>query len=167
MDMASMNNSTKQNMEGNKNVEVKVINEDVVAAALPMQEQLLKQSNLDLLLPPVSVGVFFCYKKPNQDSSDWTFKSVVSVLKKSLAQALVPYHVFAGEMVQNAAGEPEVLCNNRGVNFIEAFADVELRFLNLYNPDQSVEGKLVPAKKMQGLLAVQVKLTMHARIVLY
>ncbi|RWR84342.1 LOW QUALITY PROTEIN: shikimate O-hydroxycinnamoyltransferase [Cinnamomum micranthum f. kanehirae] len=38
---------------------------------------------------------------------------------------------------------------------MEAYADVELRELQLYNPDASVEGKLVPKKK-DGVLYIQV-----------
>ncbi|KAL3522137.1 hypothetical protein ACH5RR_014971 [Cinchona calisaya] len=131
--------------------EVNVSKTGVVAAVLPMQEHWLPLSNLDLLLPPVDVGVFFCYEKP---SSGHSFGSIVGILKKALAQTLVSYYAFAGEMVQNVAGEPELLCNNRGVDFVEAFADVEFKELNLYNPDESIEGKLVPQKK-QGVLAVQ------------
>jgi len=37
---------------------VYVTSEEVVAAVLPMQEHRLPLSNLDLLLPPVDVGVF-------------------------------------------------------------------------------------------------------------
>ncbi|CAL5365100.1 unnamed protein product [Camellia sinensis] len=132
---------------------VKVSKKEVVAAVLPMQEYWLPQSNLDLLLPPLDVGVFFCYNKPTTGSS-LTFGSMVSVLKKAMAQALVSYYAFAGEMVENSVGEPELLCNNRGVDFIEAFADVKLQDLSLYNPDETIEGKLVP-KKMRGVLCVQ------------
>ncbi|CAM8891750.1 unnamed protein product [Rhodiola kirilowii] len=124
-------------------------NKEVVAAALPMQDRWLPQSNLDLVLPPIDVGVFFCYNKPSQ-----SFVSIVATLKKSLAQALVTYYPFAGEVVYNSCGEPEVLCNNRGVDFTEVYADVELCELDLYNPDESVEGKLVPRKK-EGVLSVQ------------
>ncbi|XP_059639385.1 coniferyl alcohol acyltransferase-like [Cornus florida] len=129
---------------------VKLGRKEVVAAVVPMQEHWLPHSNLDLLLPPVDVCVFFCYKKTAADN----FTHMVNVLKKALAQALVSYYAFAGELVQNTSGEPELLCNNRGVDFFEAYADVELQQLNLYNPDQSVEGKLVPKKK-QGVLSVQ------------
>ncbi|KAL3522135.1 hypothetical protein ACH5RR_014969 [Cinchona calisaya] len=139
-------------MAAKQDFEVNVSKTEVVAAVLPMQEHWLPLSNLDLLLPPVDVGVFFCYEKPSSDSS---FGSLVGVLKKALAQTLVSYYAFAGEMVQNVAGEPELLCNNHGVEFVEAFADVEFKELNLYNPDETIEGKLVPQKK-QGVLAVQV-----------
>ena len=131
---------------------VNMTKKEVVAAALPLQEHWLPLSNLDLLLPPVDVGVFFCYKKCGKDL---TFGSMVGVLKKALAQALLTYYAFAGEVVSNPFGEPEILCNNRGVEFVEASAEVELKDLNLYNPDDTIEGKLVPKKK-QGVLAVQV-----------
>jgi len=139
---------------------VKVSKREVVAAVLPLQEHWLPLSNLDLLLPPVDVGVFFCYKKNTsllgKDLSN-NFGSMVGVLKKALAQALVTYYAFAGEVVSNPVGhEPEILCNNRGVDFVEAFAEAELKDLDFYNPDDTIEGKLVPKKK-HGVLAVQVR----------
>ncbi|KAF3949255.1 hypothetical protein CMV_024855 [Castanea mollissima] len=134
---------------------VKVSKREVVAAALPLQEHWLPLSNLDLLLPPVDVGVFFCYSILGKDLSN-NFPSMVGVLKKALAQALVTYYAFAGEVVSNPIGEPEILCNNRGVDFVEAFAEAELKDLDFYNPDATVEGKLVPKKK-HGVLAVQVR----------
>jgi hypothetical protein len=139
---------------GKVELNVNMTNEEIVAAALPMQEHWLPLSNLDLILPPVDVGVFFCYNKPIITTG--THHSIVGCLKNSLAKALVSYYAFAGEVVANSMGEPELLCNNRGVDFVEAFADVELQSLNLYNPDETVEGKLVPKKK-HGVLAVQVK----------
>ena len=148
---------------------VTVTNEEVVAAVLPIQEHWLPLSNLDLLLPPLDVGVFFCYKNPmpmsttlgddnnsvNKNSNTMSFGSMVGSLKKALAQALVSFYAFAGEVVPNTVGEPELLCNNRGVDFVEAVADIELQFLNFYNPDDTIEGKLVPKKK-HGVFAVQV-----------
>lgn len=79
---------------------------------------------------------------------------MAETLKASLAEALVSYYAFAGELVKNYVGEPEILCNNRGVDFLEALADVELRELNLHDPDESI-AKLVPKKK-HGVLAIQV-----------
>ncbi|PIN14816.1 Alcohol O-acetyltransferase [Handroanthus impetiginosus] len=138
-------------MYAKRDFEVKFTKTEVVSAALPMQEHWLPPSNLDLLLPPVDVGIFFCYKnKPNE----FTFGHMVAVLKKALAQTLVSYYAFSARLVKNTAGEPELLCNNSGVDFVEAFADVEFKDINLYNPDESVEGKLVPVRK-RGVLAVQ------------
>ncbi|XXG70931.1 hypothetical protein AAC387_Pa07g0298 [Persea americana] len=133
---------------------VTVNRKEVVAAALPLQDHWLPLSNLDLLLPPVDVSVFFCYEKPGKPNGGLGFASMVRTLKKSLAQTLVTFYAFAGEVVNNSVGEPELLCNNRGVDFMEAYADVELRELELYNPDASVEGKLVPKKK-DGVLCIQ------------
>ncbi|KAK1587499.1 hypothetical protein Q3G72_013591 [Acer saccharum] len=129
---------------------VSISKKEVVAAVLPLQEHWLPLSNLDLLLPPVDVGVLFCY----QNTTSHGFGAMVGALKKAMAQALVSYYALAGEVVPNSVGEPEILCNNRGVDFIEAHADVELKHLNLYNPDDTIEGKLVPNKK-KGVLAVQ------------
>ncbi|KAE8658695.1 60S ribosomal protein L7-4-like [Hibiscus syriacus] len=128
---------------------VTVSKTDVVAPLVPFQEHWLPFTNLDLLLPPLDFGVIFCYNKPVSASS-----GMVSVLKKALAEALLPYYALAAEVVPNALGEPELLCNNRGVDFVEAYADIELRNLNFHNPDESVEGKLVPKKK-HGVMAVQ------------
>ena len=131
---------------------VTVRRKEVVAATLPM------------LLPPIDVAVFFCYKKPRGSASggdDFTFGSMVRVLKEAMAQALVPYYAFAGEILSNSLGEAELLCNNRGVDFLEAYADVKLQDLNLYNPDESIEGKLAPTRK-HGVLSVQVFLFLCA-----
>lgn len=137
---------------------VTVKQEEVVSAVLPTQEHWLPLSNLDLLLPPLDVGVFFCYKKPCTyfDTQSMSFGSMAGSLKKTLAQTLVSYYAFAGEVVTNCLGEPELHCNNRGVDFVEAYADIELHNINLYNPDDTIEGKFVPKKK-RGVLAVQVR----------
>ncbi|XP_059283677.1 coniferyl alcohol acyltransferase-like [Lycium ferocissimum] len=144
-------------MNSKRNFNVKVNKTEIVAAVLPMQKYWLPLSNLDLLLPAVDVGVLFCYLNPIiiSEKINVEFSSMVKILKDSLAETLVSYYAFAGEIVENLAGEPEVLCNNSGVYFTEAFADVELKEINFYNPDESIEGKLVPKKK-HGVLAVQV-----------
>ncbi|PIN03601.1 Alcohol O-acetyltransferase [Handroanthus impetiginosus] len=134
------------------NFPVTVKRSEVVAALLPVQEHWLPMSNLDLLLPPLDFGIFFCYKKISLSP-----ENMVAVLKKALAQALVSFYPLAGEIVQNRQGEPEILCNNRGVEFRHAYADVELKDIDLYRPDVSVHGKLVPVKK-HGVLSVQVAL---------
>ncbi|PWA94259.1 transferase, Chloramphenicol acetyltransferase-like domain protein [Artemisia annua] len=131
---------------------VKVVENVVVHANDPWNDHWLPFTNLDLLVPPLDVGSVFCYKKPSQI----TFPTLVNTLKASLSRALSLYYPLAGEILWNAeAGENQFHCNNRGVDFVEATADVQLKDLNLYNPDESIEGKLMP-KKLHGLLAVQV-----------
>lgn len=133
---------------GFNNFKVSVKKSETVAPEVPLQDHWLPLSNLDLLLPPIDVGVFFCYSSAGPASP-------VPVLKKSLAQALVHYYPFAGELVLNSEGEPELRCNNRGVLFTEASADVSLADLDLSNPSHSLDTKLVP-RKIRGVLAVQV-----------
>ncbi|KAL6651346.1 hypothetical protein ACP70R_010271 [Stipagrostis hirtigluma subsp. patula] len=118
-----------------------------VAPALPVQEHRLPLSNLDLLLPPLEVSVFFCYAHP---------APTAAALKEALAKTLVAYYPLAGEVVANADGEPELLCSGRGVDFTEASAGAatDMRELRLGAVDERVE-KLVPAKKA-GVMAVQV-----------
>nr|GMD06527.1 shikimate O-hydroxycinnamoyltransferase-like [Ipomoea batatas] len=138
-------------MSTKKKFSVTVKKKEVVAAAPPIPKHWLPQSNLDLLLPPVTFGMFFCYRK----TPKLTLGAICSDLKAALAETLVSYYALAGEVVKNSGGEPEIVCNNRGVEFSEALGDVELRELNLYNPDESIENKLVPNVK-QGVLAIQV-----------
>ncbi|CAN7037860.1 unnamed protein product, partial [Brassica rapa subsp. trilocularis] len=125
---------------------------EIVAPAssplLPLPEnRIISLSNLDLLLPPVDINVCFFYKKPLYNTTN-------DVLKTSLAEALVSYYVLAGEVVASPiTGEPEILCNNSGVEVVEAAADVELRELNLHDPYQSI-AKFVPMK-VHGVFAIQ------------
>lgn len=145
-----------------KRYDVMVKSTETVAAVLPVQEHRLPQSNFDLVLPPIDVGIFFCFQKPasitDSDAASvgpTTFPAMVATLKVALAKVLVTYYPLAGEVASNSAGEPEILCNNRGVDLTVAYADVELRELNLYDPDDSVEAKLVPKKK-NGIVSIQV-----------
>ncbi|GLJ35065.1 hypothetical protein SUGI_0705570 [Cryptomeria japonica] len=123
-----------------KDYELKIVNTDVIVPALPMQQHILPLSNLDLTIPPVSVHVFFCYKNPFPR----TFGSAISHLRNSLSRVLVSYYVFAGRLVTDSIGLAKVHCNSKGVLMTQAYAAAPLSTLNLYNPDESVEGKLVP-----------------------
>ncbi|KAF7003326.1 hypothetical protein CFC21_018654 [Triticum aestivum] len=135
--------------------EVAVTFTSTVVPALPLQEHRLPLSNLDLILPPIDVSVFFCYAAGDDYAAAGTGSHPAPTLKAALAKVLVAYYPLAGEVVANAAGEPELLCSGRGVDFAEAAADgVELRELRLGLPDESVEG-LVPKKK-SGVMSVQV-----------
>jgi hypothetical protein len=133
---------------GTKVVTVTSSTTTTVSPALPLQELLLPLSNLDLLLPPLDVGIFFCYLDP---------APTAAVLKEALAKTLVAYYPLAGEVVVNADGEPELMCNSRGVDFTEASVEGSvLRELRLGIVDEGVE-KMVPAKKA-SVMSVQVYL---------
>ncbi|KAJ4745323.1 hypothetical protein LUZ62_079728 [Rhynchospora pubera] len=144
--------------------EVMIRSVETVVPTVLVQKHRLPLSNFDLLLPPAHARHYFCFQKPTpttvstKDASAGftTFPTMkVAALKAALSKVLVIYYPLAGEIVTNSAGEPEILCNNRGVDLIEAYADVELRKLNLYNPDDSVEAKLLP-KDTKDTLCIQV-----------
>ncbi|GER41748.1 HXXXD-type acyl-transferase family protein [Striga asiatica] len=138
-------------MEYSSGFSVTVRQSEVVKAVLPVQDHWLPMSNLDLLLPPLDFGIFFCYKKiAGKDGENINYLPV-DELKKALAQVLATFYPLAGEIVQNRQGEPEILCNNRGVDFVQAYADVELKDIDLYRPEKSVHGKLVTELKCGGL----------------
>ena len=132
-------------------VEVMVKRREVMTAVLPVTESRLALSNLDLLLPPLEVGIFLCYANSGIKNNEMMLSSV----RKGLRQVLVPFNALAGELFLNDEGEPELLCNNRGVDFVEAFADINLRELDIYNPDVSIRDNFVPVRE-QGVLTVQV-----------
>eukprot|EP01018_Ginkgo_biloba_P026920 Gb_26788 [translate_table: standard] len=98
---------------GDRIYRVNIIATEIVASALPMQEHWLPQSNIDPILPPVNVSVFFCYQ--NRATTKPSFASVL-------------------------------LCNNEGVEFSEAYADIRLAQVDFHNPDATVEGKIVPSR---------------------
>lgn len=136
-----------------KSFSVKVTENVVVGAEEPWNDRWLPFTSLDLGIPPIDAASFFCYNKPSHGSS---FPTMLNTLKASLSRALTLFYPLAGEIVWNAAaGENQIHCNNQGVDFIHAVADVQLKELNFYNPDESIEGKLIP-KKLRGVLAVQV-----------
>ncbi|KAL4205212.1 hypothetical protein AMTRI_Chr01g113400 [Amborella trichopoda] len=109
------------------NFQVEIIEQDAVVPALPLQESRLPLSNLDLLLPPIDFVI------NNQ------FSSMVTL---------------CCQVVNNGEKEPEILCGNKGVEFSEASADIELKDLDLHQPDESVKGNIIPTKKW-GVLCVQ------------
>ncbi|KAD7116742.1 hypothetical protein E3N88_04010 [Mikania micrantha] len=133
---------------------VKVVKNEVVHADQPWTQHWLPFTNFDLLVPPLDVGSIFFYKKPSHGVS---FSAIVDTLKASLSRTLTLYPPMAGVIAWNEdAGENQIHCNNGGVCFIEAVADAELKELNFYNPDECVEGKLMPKKLVHGVLVIQV-----------
>ncbi|KAD7116745.1 hypothetical protein E3N88_04013 [Mikania micrantha] len=133
---------------------VNVVKNEVVHADQPWTHHWLPFTNFDLLVPPLDVGSIFFYKKPSHGVS---FSAIVDTLKASLSRTLTLYPPMAGVIAWNEdAGENQIHCNNGGVCFIEAVADAELKELNFYNPDECVEGKLMPKKLVHGVLVIQV-----------
>lgn len=135
-------------------VAVLVKRTEVVVPVLPVAESRLAMSNLDLLLPPLDVGIFLCYDEV-EGNKTINNEMKISMLKKGLCQALVPFYPLAGEVLINSEGEPVLLCNNRGVDFVKASADINLHDLDLYCPDDYIHANFVPIKK-HGVLSIKV-----------
>ncbi|KAK9051217.1 hypothetical protein SSX86_027843 [Deinandra increscens subsp. villosa] len=134
---------------------MKVIEKVVVTAEEPWNEHWVPFTNFDLLVPPINAGSTLFYKKPSHEG--FSFSVIVETLKASLSRALSLFPPMGGEIAWNeVAGENQIHCNNQGVDFVEAVVDVELKELNLYNPGESIEGKLMPKKLLRGILAIQV-----------
>ncbi|CAH1416714.1 unnamed protein product [Lactuca virosa] len=131
---------------------VEVIDNVVVGVEEPWNDHWLPFTNLDLLVPPFDIGFFFCFKKTSNES----FSTVLSTLKASLSRFLAVYYPLAGDIIWNqAVGENQIHCNYQGVDFITTTADLQLKELNFYNPNEIIEGRLMP-KKSRAALAIQV-----------
>ncbi|ONK72986.1 uncharacterized protein A4U43_C04F25740 [Asparagus officinalis] len=125
--------------------------ERIKATGTSLQEHRMPLSNLDFLLPPVDVGVFFVYRNREHQLRS---SSKFDTLKTSLSEALATYYPLAGVITENLRGEPELLCNNSGVDFLEAYFERGIAELDLYNPEECLEGKLVP-RKDEGVFCIQ------------
>ncbi|CAN6236193.1 unnamed protein product [Urochloa humidicola] len=112
-----------------------------VEPALPVEgrRHRLPLSNLNLLVPPLDVSVFFCYPDPAPTAAE---------LKEALAETLVAYYPLAGEEVTNADGEPELLCSGRGVDFtVASSGGAALRDLQLGIVDEGVQKLICPPRR--------------------
>nr|XP_043625673.1 coniferyl alcohol acyltransferase-like [Erigeron canadensis] len=132
---------------------VKVIENAVVHAEEPWHDHWVPFTNFDLIVPPCDTGSIFFYKKP---SDYMNFTTIIDSLKASLSRVLSIFPPLAGRIEWNAdAGENQFHCNNQGVDFVVAVADVQLKELNFYNLDECVEGKLMPRNK-RHIISIQV-----------
>ncbi|KAH9289846.1 hypothetical protein KI387_033963, partial [Taxus chinensis] len=48
------------------------------------------------------------------------------------------------ELVTNSVCVPELVCNNKGIEFTQGYADIPLAQVEFYDLDKTVQGKLVP-----------------------
>jgi Transferase family len=96
-----------------RSYEVVIKSVETVAAVLLVQEHRLPPSNFDLLLPPIDVGVFFCFKKPTTiphththtdiaaSAGPTTFPSMLVALKSALAKVNINSAVLKIECVDD------------------------------------------------------------------
>ncbi|PKI44046.1 hypothetical protein CRG98_035576 [Punica granatum] len=113
----------------------------------------LALSNLDLLSGRFPVTYFYFYR----NLATKNFTSIVEILKSSLTITLNHFYPFAGRIVQNPrTNEPEIVCDNTGALFLEAYADIALNETEFHNLDQFMKGKLV---NIDPNFALQVQVT--------
>ncbi|KAF8412860.1 hypothetical protein HHK36_000832 [Tetracentron sinense] len=113
----------------------------VKAAHWSSEPYILSLSNFDLISGRCPVTLFYAYLKPHRGD----FSMVVAVIKSSLEEVLGHYLPFAGRIIPNAeTGQPEILCNNEGIEVIEANANIDLACLDFYDLSQSLQKNLVP-----------------------
>ncbi|GJX34955.1 shikimate O-hydroxycinnamoyltransferase-like protein [Tanacetum coccineum] len=93
-------------------------------------------SNLDLVVGRIHILTVYFYR-PNGSSS--FFDS--NVMKKSLADVLVPFYPMAGRMGRDESGRLVINCNNEGALFVEAESDTCLDDFGEFTP--SPEFKLL------------------------
>ncbi|ONK80059.1 uncharacterized protein A4U43_C01F13380 [Asparagus officinalis] len=119
------------------NLTVKFISETVVRATNHSKNpmSIFPISNLDRIMGGIPIIIFYVYNKPLSGH----FSSVLNAVKLPLSQALDHFPLFAGEISQDSSGEPEVLCNNKGVRLIEASTNISLFKLDFYEQNNSIQ----------------------------
>lgn len=79
---------------------------------------------------------------------------MASFIKSRLGDAcrssLLLHFVHESPVSSVRVGEPELYCNHRGIEFIEAYVDVKLFNLHLHDPRASLKAKLVASPSMEG-----------------
>ncbi|KAF3444340.1 hypothetical protein FNV43_RR14031 [Rhamnella rubrinervis] len=115
------------------NFEVKRYDPQLVVPSKPTPREVKKLSDVDdqegtkLLVPAI-------WFHKNDDKPSMEGKDPVRVIKDALGRVLVYYYPLAGRLKRGANGELMVDCNEEGVLFIEADADVTLQQLGTIQP---------------------------------
>lgn len=92
-----------------------------VASALPTKTHSIFLSDLDLMWLPVNnVQRLLFYTIPPLAE----YSSLLHTLKNSLSAVLVHFYPLAGRLRKGEEGRVEVHCNDEGVEFIEASANI-------------------------------------------
>ena len=121
---------------------VKLISETIITANVhpKLKPCIFDISNLDRIMSGIPVLIFYAYRKP----STGDLLSVLNSIKASLSEALSHLFPFSGQIVRGSTGDVEILCNNNGVRLVEAYANISLSKLDLYNQNQSIRKLMLP-----------------------
>ncbi|CAM6092175.1 unnamed protein product [Calypogeia fissa] len=102
----------------------------VITTVKPLQKtnhvETIDTTFLDLAPVDGLIPLFFAYRL--EDKSDANYLQLLNRLKESLQKVLVLFFGFAGRWIATAKGsrDRQLLCNDEGVPFIEAFVDKDL-----------------------------------------
>eukprot|EP00249_Psilotum_nudum_P006388 c19702_g1_i1 orf=133-1512(-) len=110
---------------------VKLLRKSMVAPATPtpLTARSLPLSHFDLIMRNFQYNQRILLYSLDYLQEQLAFGSIVEKLKSSLSQTLVHFYPLAGTLTfteEHLGGRLEVLCNDTGVEFIEAFANVSV-----------------------------------------
>ncbi|EOY07826.1 Hydroxycinnamoyl CoA shikimate/quinate hydroxycinnamoyltransferase [Theobroma cacao] len=126
-------------------MEVTMKESTMVCPAEETPNQRLWVSNLDLVVTRYHICTVYFYK-PNGSSDFFDTK----VLKESLGKILVPFYPIAGRLGYDENGRLEIICNAKGVLFIEAETTSIMDDLVKEFKDDSEGPQLVPKIDYSG-----------------
>eukprot|EP01018_Ginkgo_biloba_P000769 Gb_40790 [translate_table: standard] len=115
---------------------VKCVSVSHVKPAIPTHKHRMFLSAFDLKYIPFksNIRTILLYKNSIDDDA---YGSMVEKLKRSLSLALVHFYPLAGRLVLGEENRHEIECNDAGVEFIEASANVCYRDLELQSSNSA------------------------------
>ncbi|KAG6547637.1 hypothetical protein Mapa_011086 [Marchantia paleacea] len=128
-----------------------------VQPAMSGLNEYLPLSNLDRLLSSMYPQTFFVFELTRWRSME----NIVSAFKRTLAEVLVHYYPFAGEMKDPEWGVYKIHCNGAGADFTEAFVDASIKDLDFIFPNPSFAYNFLPTPNVAGpvLCPLSIKIT--------
>ncbi|OIW13831.1 hypothetical protein TanjilG_31720 [Lupinus angustifolius] len=135
---------------------------ELVAPATPTPHEIKQLSDIDAQSGiHVNIPVIQFYS--NDPSNEG--KDPVKTIRDALSRALVPYYPLAGRVREGSGGKLLVDCNEEGVMFIEADADVTLeQFGELKSPFPCFEELLYEAPGSEGVINSPILLIQVTRL---
>eukprot|EP00250_Pteridium_aquilinum_P010021 c19096_g1_i1 orf=260-2071(+) len=108
----------------------------------PVEEtprEVIWNSNIDLVIPRIHTPSVYFYKPSGAGQGAFSY----SVMKRSLAQALVPFYPMAGRLQTDAHGRIEINCNGDGALLVGASIDASVADFGDFAPTLALK-QLVP-----------------------
>ncbi|KAK7269243.1 hypothetical protein RIF29_21963 [Crotalaria pallida] len=136
---------------------------ELVAPATPTPHEIKLLSDIDAQAGVrANIPIIQFYRN---DPSKEVGKDPVEVIRKALAQTLVSYYPLAGRVREAPGGKLLVDCNEEGVMFIEADADVTLeQFGEFKSPFPCLEELLYEAPGSEGVVNAPILLIQVTRL---